>query len=195
MMTKKHQYCLQPNMFNWKNIFIPLCTCIVILMLGACAALLFGKDNPGIPSIVIVISLFVSLIGFIMTRRIISPKKIIQISDDIITIIDGKSRRILATSHFNNAHIMCGYFLVPSRYATGYAPAIIVDCAGTSRLCIATNDLEHYYYWKGDDPWTKTYAQAKDLPYATNWVNGEDFMSISKALVKEILIKKKAGTR
>ncbi len=194
-MPEKQRYCLQPNIFNWKNIFIPLCACIAILTLGVGVALLFEKENPGVLSIAITVGLILSPIGFIMTRRIISPKKIIQINDDIITIFDGGDGRILAMSHFNKARIVYGYFLVPSRYATGYAPAIIVDIAGTPQLCIATNDLEYYYYWKGDDPWTKTYTQPKDLPYATNWVNGEDFMSIAKAIVKKILIKKTVGAQ
>lgn len=195
-MTEKRRYCLQPNMFNWRNVFIPLVAGAAMLALSVGAALLFAKEKTGGFNAVILAGLCGSVAGYLVTRRTVAPRRALQVYDDRVAIVDGKSGRVFAEAPIGEARVGHGYFLVPARFAAGYAPAITVDVPGASRLCIATNDLEHYYYWNGDDPWTRSYGLPKDLPYASHWVTGDDFMSIAQALVKNgTLVQNAVGTR
>jgi hypothetical protein len=183
---------LEPNRFSLSVIAVPLAGAVAVIVVGVGASLVLAKGSPEARDMIMTTSLLGGLIAFYLVRRFTERRFVLALSHGDVALIDAKSGSIVERGSPGIEH---GYFYVSSKGGGGYVPAISFAFPDRATLTVAPKDLENYYFWAGDDPWSRSYSRRTDMPFATSFVAGREFVTLARLAVRgDTLIGRRNGS-
>ncbi len=183
---------LEPNRFAASAIVVPLAGAVAVIVAGVGVSLVLAKGSPEARDMIMTTSLLGGLIAFFLIRRFTERRFVLVFGNGDVALIDARSGSIMERGPQG---IEYGYFYVSSKGGGGYVPAVSIAFPGRATLTVAPRDLENYYFWVGDDPWSKSYSRRTDLPFATSFVSGPDFVTLARLAVRgDTLVGKRNGS-
>ncbi|MDX9724129.1 MAG: hypothetical protein RBU37_25500 [Myxococcota bacterium] len=187
------QFVLSPNRFLPSATVLPVLAAMLSLALFTVLAFGLFAASPMWRDGVMSLGLVAAALVFVVLHLLATPsyRLLIDGSEWRLTGRGGKLSVSLTADYPPRRH---GYFLVSTRFASGYQPAILLQLEGRRRpLVVCFRDLEHYYYWDGDDPWTRRYSHPTDLPEATHFLPGQVFVAFAQHLVPSVRLHQRAN--